>query len=428
MSGVEVITFGCRLNTYESEVMRAEAEKAGLNNAVLVNTCAVTGEAVRQARQTIRRVRRENPHARIIVTGCAAQTEKQTFADMAEVDMVLGNEEKLSSKSYRALPDFGVSATEKLRVNDIMSVKATAPQMIRHIDGHVRAFIQVQNGCDHRCTFCIIPYGRGNSRSVPMGAVVEQARKLTKSGYREIVLTGVDATSYGADLPGNPTLGYLAKTLLKQVPEIRRLRLSSIDSIEADNHLWDLIADEPRFMPHLHLSLQHGDDMILKRMKRRHSRAEALAFTEQARRLRPEIAFGADMIAGFPTETEEMFEGAATLAEEAGISFLHVFPYSPRPGTPAARMPQVDRALVKERAARLRARGEALHRAHLDRMVGTEQVIIVENNGMAHTENFSLVAAPTLIPRDFKRVMITGHNGKHLDMAVVADACHEQAA
>ncbi len=428
MSGVEVITFGCRLNTYESEVMRAEAEKAGLNNAVLVNTCAVTGEAVRQARQAIRRVRRENPHARIIVTGCAAQTESGTFADMAEVDMVLGNEEKLKSNSYRALPDFGVSSEEKLRVNDIMSVKATAPQMVKHIDGHVRAFIQVQNGCDHRCTFCIIPYGRGNSRSVPMGAVVEQARKLTESGYREIVLTGVDATSYGADLPGNPTLGYLAKTLLKQVPEIRRLRLSSIDSIEADNHLWDLIADEPRFMPHLHLSLQHGDDMILKRMKRRHSRAEALAFTEQARRLRPDIAFGADMIAGFPTETEEMFEGAATLAEEAGISFLHVFPYSPRPGTPAARMPQVDRALVKERAARLRARGEVLHRAHLDRMVGTEQVIIVENNGMAHTENFSLVAAPTLIPRDFKRVMITGHNGKHLDMAVVADACHEQAA
>jgi len=426
LSGVEVITFGCRLNTYESEVMRAEAEKAGLNNAVLVNTCAVTGEAVRQARQAIRRVRRENPHARIIVTGCAAQTEKQTFADMAEVDAVLGNEEKLKSTSYRALPDFGVSSEEKLRVNDIMSVKATAPQMVKHIDGHVRAFIQVQNGCDHRCTFCIIPYGRGNSRSVPMGAVVEQARKLTESGYREIVLTGVDATSYGADLPGNPTLGYLAKTLLKQVPDILRLRLSSIDSIEADNHLWDLIADEPRFMPHLHLSLQHGDDMILKRMKRRHSRAEALAFTQQARRLRPEIAFGADMIAGFPTETEEMFEGAATLAEEAGISFLHVFPYSPRPGTPAARMPQVDRALVKERASRLRARGEALHRAHLDRMVGTEQTVIVENNGMAHTENFSLVAAPALIPRDFKRVMITGHNGKHLDMRVMA--AHEQAA
>ncbi|CCF21272.1 putative MiaB-like tRNA modifying enzyme [Pseudorhizobium banfieldiae] len=418
MSGVEVITFGCRLNTYESEVMRAEAEKAGLNNAVLVNTCAVTGEAVRQARQAIRRARRDNPHARIIVTGCAAQTEKQTFADMAEVDAVLGNEEKLTATSYRSLPDFGVSAEEKLRVNDIMSVKVTAPQMVKHIDGHVRAFIQVQNGCDHRCTFCIIPYGRGNSRSVPMGAVVAQARKLVQSGYREIVLTGVDATSYGADLPGEPTLGLLAKTLLKQVPDILRLRLSSIDSIEADSHLWDLIADEPRFMPHLHLSLQHGDDLILKRMKRRHSRADALGFVAQARRLRPEITFGADMIAGFPTETEEMFEGAARLAEEADISFLHVFPYSPRPGTPAARMPQLDRALVKERAARLRARGDALHRAHLDRMVGSVQTIIVEMNGMAHTENFSLVAAPGLVPREIRRVIITGHNGKHLDMEV----------
>ncbi|MBP2462634.1 MULTISPECIES: tRNA (N(6)-L-threonylcarbamoyladenosine(37)-C(2))-methylthiotransferase MtaB [unclassified Rhizobium] len=428
MSGVEVITFGCRLNTYESEVMRAEAEKAGLNNAVLVNTCAVTSEAVRQARQTIRRVRRDNPHARIVVTGCAAQTEKQTFAEMPEVDMVLGNEEKLNSQSYRALPDFGVSSEEKLRVNDIMSIKATAPQMIRHIDGHVRAFIQVQNGCDHRCTFCIIPYGRGNSRSVPMGAVVEQARRLVEGGYREIVLTGVDATSYGGDLPGQPTLGLLAKTLLRQVPEILRLRLSSIDSIEADNHLWDLISDEPRFMPHLHLSLQHGDDMILKRMKRRHSRREALDFVEQARRLRPEIAFGADMIAGFPTETEEMFENLATLAQDAGISFLHVFPYSPRPGTPAARMPQLDRALVKERAARLRATGEALHKAHLDRMVGTEQIVIVENNGLAHTENFSLVAVPGLVPRDIQRIMITGHNGKHLDMRVMAAPATERAA
>ncbi|WP_440409313.1 tRNA (N(6)-L-threonylcarbamoyladenosine(37)-C(2))-methylthiotransferase MtaB [Neorhizobium petrolearium] len=428
MSGVDVITFGCRLNTYESEVMRAEAEKAGLNNAILVNTCAVTGEAVRQARQAIRRARRENPHARIIVTGCAAQTEKQTFADMAEVDAVLGNDEKLKSASYRGLPDFGVSAEEKLRVNDIMSVRATAPQMVRHIDGHVRAFIQVQNGCDHRCTFCIIPYGRGNSRSVPMGAVVDQARKLAESGYREIVLTGVDATSYGADLPGQPSLGYLAKTLLKQVPEILRLRLSSIDSVEADKHLWDLIADESRFMPHLHLSLQHGDDLILKRMKRRHSRADALAFTEQARRLRPDIAFGADMIAGFPTETEEMFENAAMLAEEAGISFLHVFPYSPRPGTPAARMPQLDRTLVKDRAARLRARGEVLHRAHLDRMIGTEQSVIVENNGMAHTENFSLVAAPGLIPRDFKRVIITGHDGRHLDMQVMPASVPSWAA
>ncbi len=420
MSGVEVITFGCRLNTYESEVMRAEAEKAGLNNAILVNTCAVTGEAVRQARQAIRRARRDNPEARIIVTGCAAQTEKHTFAEMAEVDAVLGNEEKLASANYRALPDFGVSAEEKLRVNDIMSVKATAPQMVKHIDGHVRAFIQVQNGCDHRCTFCIIPYGRGNSRSVPMGSVVDQARKLAESGYREIVLTGVDATSYGADLPGEPTLGLLAKTLLKQVPDIRRLRLSSIDSIEADRHLLDLIANEARFMPHLHLSLQHGDDMILKRMKRRHSGADALHFVNEVRRLRPEISIGADMIAGFPTETEEMFGNAVRLAEEARIAHLHVFPYSPRPGTPAARMPQLDRALVKERAARLRATGHMLHQSHLDRMVGTRQWLLVENNGLAHTENFTLVAAPGLSPRALVEVDIVGHNGKHLDMQLTA--------
>ncbi|MBB4568085.1 tRNA (N(6)-L-threonylcarbamoyladenosine(37)-C(2))-methylthiotransferase MtaB [Rhizobium leucaenae] len=420
MSGVEVITFGCRLNTYESEVMRSQAEAAGLNNAILVNTCAVTGEAVRQARQAIRRARRDNPHARIIVTGCAAQAEKHAFAEMAEVDAVLGNEEKLTSASYRSLPDFGVSAEEKLRVNDIMSVRATAPQMIRHIDGHVRAFIQVQNGCDHRCTFCIIPYGRGNSRSVPMGAVVSQARKLVESGYREIVLTGVDATSYGADLPGQPTLGLLAKTLLKQIPEISRLRLSSIDSIEADRHLMDLIADEPRFMPHLHLSLQHGDDMILKRMKRRHSRADAINFIEDARRLRPEMSFGADMIAGFPTETDAMFENAVSLAEEVGIAHLHVFPYSPRPGTPAARMPQLDRALIKERAARLRLAGQKLHQSHLDSMVGTRQWLLVENNGLAHTENFTLVAAPSLRPRDLVQVAITGHNGKHLDMQLAA--------
>ncbi len=420
MSGVNVITFGCRLNTYESEVMRAEAEKAGLNNAILVNTCAVTGEAVRQARQAIRRARRDNPHARIIVTGCAAQTEKQTFAEMPEVDAVLGNEEKLKNASYRSLPDFGVSAEEKLRVNDIMSVRGTAPQMVKHIDGHVRAFIQVQNGCDHRCTFCIIPYGRGNSRSVPMGAVVDQARKLVEGDYREIVLTGVDATSYGADLPGTPTLGFLAKTLLKQIPEIRRLRLSSIDSIEADGHLMDLIADEPRFMPHLHLSLQHGDDMILKRMKRRHSRTDALAFIADVRRLRPETSFGADMIAGFPTETEAMFANAMSLAEEANIAHLHVFPYSPREGTPAARMPQIDRVLVKERAARLRATGLRLHQAHLDSMVGTRQSLLVENNGLAHTENFTLAAVPGLTPRDMIKAVVTGHNGKHLTLQLTA--------
>nr|WP_284739459.1 tRNA (N(6)-L-threonylcarbamoyladenosine(37)-C(2))-methylthiotransferase MtaB [Rhizobium sp. CG5] len=422
VTGVEVITFGCRLNTYESEVMKAEAGKAGLNNAILVNTCAVTGEAVRQARQAIRRARRDNPEARIIVTGCAAQTEAQTFADMPEVDLVLGNEEKLTATAYRALPDFGVSAEEKLRVNDIMSVTETAPQMVAHIDGHVRGFLQVQTGCDHRCTFCIIPYGRGNSRSVPMGAVVAQARQLIESGYREVVLTGVDATSYGADLPGGPTLGLLAKTLLRQVPEIVRLRLSSIDSIEVDRHLLDLIADEPRFMPHLHLSLQHGDDMILKRMKRRHSRADAVAFTAEVCRLRPDMAFGADMIAGFPTETEAMFDNAASLADEIGIAHLHVFPYSPRPGTPAARMPQLDRRLVKERAARLRERGEALHAAHLGRLTGTRQKLLVERHEMAHTEDFTLVAAPGFAPGALVEVSIGGHTGRHLTIASAAQS------
>lgn len=417
---VEVITFGCRLNTYESEVMKAEAAKAGLDNAILVNTCAVTSEAVRQARQAIRRARRENPEARIIVTGCAAQTEAQNFADMPEVDAVLGNEEKLKAEHYRRLPDFGVSAEEKVAVNDIMSVTETAPQMVAHIDGHVRGFLQVQNGCDHRCTFCIIPYGRGNSRSVPMGAVVEQARKLVENGYREVVLTGVDATSYGADLPGKPTLGLLAKTLLKQVPEILRLRLSSIDSIEADSHLFDLIADEPRFMPHLHLSLQHGDDMILKRMKRRHSRADAIAFAEQVRRLRPGFAFGADMIAGFPTETEEMAANSARLAEEIGIAHLHVFPYSPRPGTPAARMPQLDRAVVKARAAELRTVADRLQAMHLASRVGTRQKLLVERNEMAHTEDFTLVAAPGMKPGSLIEVLIGGHNGRHLTIASAA--------
>ncbi len=417
---VEVITFGCRLNTYESEVMKAEAAKAGLDNAILVNTCAVTSEAVRQARQAIRRARRENPEARIIVTGCAAQTEAQNFADMPEVDAVLGNEEKLKAEHYRRLPDFGVSAEEKVAVNDIMSVTETAPQMVAHIDGHVRGFLQVQNGCDHRCTFCIIPYGRGNSRSVPMGAVVDQARKLVENGYREVVLTGVDATSYGADLPGNPTLGLLAKTLLKQVPEIQRLRLSSIDSIEADSHLFDLIADEPRFMPHLHLSLQHGDDMILKRMKRRHSRTDAIAFAEQVRRLRPGFAFGADMIAGFPTETEEMAANSARLAEEIGIAHLHVFPYSPRLGTPAARMPQLDRALVKARAAELRAVAERLQAVHLASRVGTRQKLLVERNEMAHTEDFTLVAAPGMKPGSLVEVSISGHTGRHLTIASAA--------
>ncbi|MCB1446938.1 MAG: tRNA (N(6)-L-threonylcarbamoyladenosine(37)-C(2))-methylthiotransferase MtaB [Rhizobiaceae bacterium] len=422
MTGIDVITFGCRLNTYESEVIRVEADRAGLNDALVFNTCAVTGEAVRQARQAIRRARRANPETRIIVTGCAAQTEAATFAAMPEVDLVLGNEEKLRAASYRTLPDFGVAASEKLRVNDIMSVTETAPQMVKLIDGHVRAFIQVQNGCDHRCTFCIIPYGRGNSRSVPMGSVVEQARMLAANGYREIVLTGVDATSYGADLPGRPSLGQLAKAILRHVPEISRLRLSSIDSVEADDHLWDLIAGEPRFMPHLHLSLQHGDNLILKRMKRRHCREDATAFIRRARALRPGMSFGADIIAGFPTESEEMFANSVRLAEECGIAKLHVFPFSPRGGTPAARMPQLDRGLVKERAARLRAVGERLHTAHLAGMVGTVQRILVENTGLAHTENFTLADGLGLPPRTVADVRIGGHTGKYLIAELLQEA------
>ncbi|MGV0909027.1 tRNA (N(6)-L-threonylcarbamoyladenosine(37)-C(2))-methylthiotransferase MtaB [Martelella sp. FOR1707] len=411
---LKTLTFGCRLNTYESEVMLKAATEAGLEDAILVNTCAVTGEAVRQARQAIRRARRENPTARIVVTGCAAQTEKETFAKMPEVDAVLGNAEKLEARHYRDLPDFGVSAEEKLIVNDIMSVRNTAPQMVESIDGHVRAFLQVQNGCDHRCTFCIIPYGRGNSRSVPMGAVIDQARRLAEQGYREVVLTGVDATSYGADLPGEPTLGLLAKTLLKQVPEIARLRLSSIDSIEVDTHLLDLLADEPRFMPHLHLSLQHGDDLILKRMKRRHLSADALAFIRKARELRPGIAFGADFIAGFPTETEAHFDNLVRFAEEADIAQLHVFPYSPRPGTPAARMPQLDRALVKERARLLRETGEKLKARHLAGMIGSAATVLTERGENGHTENFAPVATPGLEPGRFVAARITGRDGKRL--------------
>ena len=411
---VRTLTFGCRLNTYESEVMLKAANEAGLEDAILVNTCAVTGEAVRQARQAIRRARRENPKTRIVVTGCAAQTDKARFAAMPEVDAVLGNAEKLVADHYRALPDFGVSAEEKLIVNDIMSVTETAPQMVESIDGHVRAFLQVQNGCDHRCTFCIIPYGRGNSRSVPMGAVIDQARTLADQGYREVVLTGVDATSYGADLPGQPSLGLLAKTLLKQVPEIARLRLSSIDSIEVDHHLLDLLADEPRFMPHLHLSLQHGDDLILKRMKRRHLSADALAFIAKARDLRPGIAFGADFIAGFPTETEDHFDNLVRFAEEADIAQLHVFPYSPRPGTPAARMPQLDRAVVKERARRLRETGERLKAGHLEAMTGATVTVLTERGENGHTENFTPVVTKGLEPGRFVSARITGHDGKRL--------------
>jgi threonylcarbamoyladenosine tRNA methylthiotransferase MtaB len=381
---IDVVTFGCRLNAYESEAVKARAAEAGLSDAIVFNTCAVTAEAVRQSRQAIRKARRERPDARIIVTGCAAQTEPQTYAGMAEVDAVLGNAEKLEARSY-----FGLG--ERVRVNDIMSVKETAAQFVDSFDGHARAFLQVQNGCDHRCTFCIIPYGRGNARSVAMGAVVEEARRLGAKGFVEIVLTGVDLTSYGADLPGKPTLGALVRKILKLVPEVKRLRISSIDSIEADDELMRAIAEEERLMPHFHLSAQSGDDMILKRMKRRHARADTIAFCDAVRRVRPEAAFGADLIAGFPTETEEMFENSLKLIDDAGLTFLHVFPFSPRKGTPAARMPQLDRGLVKERAARLRAKGaEALDR-RLTSLVGTTQSVLMEKSGLGRTPCFAPV-------------------------------------
>ncbi|MEO4001218.1 tRNA (N(6)-L-threonylcarbamoyladenosine(37)-C(2))-methylthiotransferase MtaB [Mesorhizobium sp. CAU 1732] len=416
--GIDVVTFGCRLNTYESEVMRREATAAGLgqlaDGAVIFNTCAVTGEAVRQAKQAIRKARRDNPGTRIIVTGCAAQTDPDAFVAMDEVDLVLGNEEKLASHNYRALPDFGVNQFEKARVNDIMSVTETAGHLVDAIEGRARAFVQVQNGCDHRCTFCIIPYGRGNSRSVPMGAVVEQIKRLAGNGYAEVVLSGVDMTSYGADLPGAPRLGRLVRTILRQVPDLARLRLSSIDSIEADEDLMEALATESRLMPHLHLSLQAGDDMILKRMKRRHLRDDSIRFCEDVRRLRPDIVFGADIIAGFPTETDAMFENSLKIVDECGLTHLHVFPFSPRDGTPAARMPQLDRSIVKARAKRLRAAGDAAYRTHLGALVGSRQRILVEREGLGRTEGFTLAAINAGSPGAIVDAVVTGHDGERL--------------
>ncbi len=422
---VDIVTFGCRLNTYESEVMRREAEAAGLGTlaggAVIFNTCAVTGEAVRQARQAIRKARRESPDARIIVTGCAAQTDPASFAEMGEVDLVLGNEEKLKAHNYRALPDFGVNDFEKARVNDIFSVRETAGHMVDAIEGRARAFVQVQNGCDHRCTFCIIPYGRGNSRSVPMGSVVEQVKRLVGNGYAELVLTGVDMTSYGADLPGAPKLGRLVRTILRQVPDLSRLRLSSIDSIEADPELVEAIGGEVRLMPHLHLSLQAGDDMILKRMKRRHLRDDSIRFCAEIRAMRPDIVFGADIIAGFPTETEEMFANSLKIVEECGLTHLHVFPFSPRKGTPAARMPQVDGATIKARAARLRAAGETAYQQHLASLTDTAQRILVERPGLGRTEGFTLAAIDAGAPGEIVTATIAGNDGERL-LAVPASA------
>ncbi|WP_293961654.1 tRNA (N(6)-L-threonylcarbamoyladenosine(37)-C(2))-methylthiotransferase MtaB [Sneathiella sp.] len=405
----EVITFGCRLNTYESEVMRGHAAAAGMNNAIIINSCAVTNEAERQARQAVRKARRDHPDAKIIVTGCAAQTNPDQFAKMPEVDQILGNLEKLEPNA------FGTEQSERVQVNDIMSAEETAGHLIEGFDGRARAFLQIQNGCDHRCTFCIIPYGRGNSRSVPLGAIVDQARTLTQNGYKEFVLTGVDITAYGEDLPGRPTLGQMCRRLLSAVPQIERLRLSSLDPVEVDDDLWRLIESEPRLMPHLHISLQAGDDMVLKRMKRRHLRKDVYDFVEKARKLRPEVVFGADIIAGFPTETDEMAANSLKLIEECDIAYLHVFPYSARPGTPAAKMPQVPGDIRKARAAALRHAGEINLSRFLETLVGTEQSILVENETTGRTLHYAPVDLD--FPAnggDIVDVRITGTNGRKL--------------
>ncbi len=404
-------THGCRLNAYETEAMKALAAEAGVEDAVIVNTCAVTAEAVRKARQEIRRLRRDNPSARLIVTGCAAQTEPETFAAMDEVDAVIGNAAKMEPSTWAGLTE----ATEKVRIDDIMSVTETAGHLIDGFGTRSRAYVQVQNGCDHRCTFCIIPYGRGNSRSVPAGVVVEQIKRLVGTGYNEVVLTGVDLTSWGADLPGAPRLGDLVMRILRLVPDLARLRISSIDSIEADDNLMLAIATEPRLMPHLHLSLQHGDDLILKRMKRRHLRDDAIAFCDEARRLRPDITLGADIIAGFPTETEAHFDNSLRLVEECGLTWLHVFPYSPRQGTPAARMPQVHGGAIKDRAARLRAAGERQVDRHLSAQVGQGHAVLMESPRMGRTEQFAeVIFASDQAEGQVVTATITGHDGQRL--------------
>ncbi|WP_270725638.1 tRNA (N(6)-L-threonylcarbamoyladenosine(37)-C(2))-methylthiotransferase MtaB [Shimia sp. Alg240-R146] len=386
-------TLGCRLNSYESEAMKDMAQSAGLENAVIVNTCAVTAEAVRKSRQEIRRLRRENPDANIIVTGCAAQTEPETFAAMGEVDKVIGNTEKMNPATWQGMAADFIGDTEKVMVDDIMSVTETAGHLIDGFGTRSRAYVQVQNGCDHRCTFCIIPYGRGNSRSVPAGVVVDQIKRLVDKGFNEVVLTGVDLTSWGADLPAAPKLGDLVMRILKLVPDLRRLRISSIDSIEVDENLMMAIATESRLMPHLHLSLQHGDDLILKRMKRRHLRDDAIRFCEEAKKLRPDMTYGADIIAGFPTETEAHFENSMKLVDDCDLTWLHVFPYSKREGTPAAKIPtQVNGAIIKERAARLREAGQAQVARHLRGQLGKTHHILMENPHMGRTEQFTEVA------------------------------------
>ncbi len=411
-------TLGCRLNAYETEAMKELAAEHGVGNAVVVNTCAVTSEAVRKARQEIRKLRREHPDAKLIVTGCAAQTEPDTFASMGEVDLVIGNTEKMQPGTWANIqgPDF-VGQTERVQVDDIMSVTETAGHLIDGFGTRSRAYVQVQNGCDHRCTFCIIPYGRGNSRSVPAGVVVDQIKRLVDRGYNEVVLTGVDLTSWGADLPATPKLGDLVMRILKLVPDLPRLRISSIDSIEVDENLMLAIATEPRLMPHLHLSLQAGDDMILKRMKRRHLRDDAIRFCEEARKLRPDMTYGADIIAGFPTETDAMFENSLNLVNECRLTWLHVFPYSPRPGTPAAKMPQVPGAAIKERAARLRTAGKGQVTSHLSEQVGKAHQVLLENARMGRTEQFTEVTFGTDQPEGS---IVTAHISGHSETQLTA--------
>ena len=411
---VEVVTFGCRLNAYESEVIRKRAAEDGLSNAIIFNTCAVTGEAVRQARQAIRKARREHPDATLIVTGCAAQIDPAAFGAMDEIDLVLGNAEKTEAGAY-APATLSAPDAPRVRVNDIMSVRETAGHLIDGLKERARAYVEVQNGCDHRCTFCIIPFGRGNSRSAPAGEVVEQIRRLTAEGYREVVLTGVDVTSWGSDLPGQPTLGQLVARILKLVPDLPRLRLSSIDAAEIDPDLLRCLGEEPRLMPYLHLSLQAGDDMILKRMKRRHSRQQALDLVASVRAVRPDVAFGADLIAGFPTETDEMFDNSIALVEQAGLAFLHVFPFSPRPGTPAARMPQLDRGLIKRRAERLRAAGDAGLIRHLGAQQGRVLPGLVEKPGTARADDFTEIRFDGEAELgQIIALRVTGHDGKRV--------------
>jgi len=414
---VEVVTFGCRLNAAESDLMRAQAEAAGHRDLVIVNTCAVTAEATRQARQTIRRLAREKPGAALVVTGCAAQIEPAIFGAMPEVARVIGNHAKTQGETWRALRDPS-AGSERVVVDDIMAVRETALHLVGGPQGRARSFVQVQNGCDHRCTFCVIPYGRGPSRSVPMGAVVDQIRALAEQGVREAVLTGVDITAYGRDLPGAPTLGGLVKAILRHVPELPRLRLSSIDSVEADRDLLDALADEARLMPHLHLSLQAGDDLVLKRMKRRHLRADAIAFCAQVRGLRPDVVFGADLIAGFPTETDEAFARSLDIIDVCGLTHLHVFPFSPRPGTPAARMPQVAREVVKARAAGLRRKGEAALSRHLAAEVGGRRRVLTETEALGRTEGFALVRFPAPVRAgEIVEAAIAAHDGRELQAA-----------